>query len=77
MPGNQLIKKTTSLSTIPEGRGPEGRYPHLFPDGVVAEEAAHLTLGQCAARVGVLVAREQVHTKVFEDTTVECPMRQI
>lgn len=50
-------------------------YPHLFPDGVVAEETAHLTLGQCAARVGVLVAREQVHTQALKDTAVECPRR--
>lgn len=42
----------------------------------MAEEAAHLTLSQCAACVGVLVAREQVHTKVLKDTAVECPVRK-
>ena len=69
------MTKTASLSAVPEGHAPEGKYPHLFPDGVVAEEAAHLTLGQCAARVRVLVAREQVHTQVLKDAAVEGPTR--
>lgn len=47
--------------------------PHLLPDGVVAEEAAHLALGQCAARVGVLVAGKQVYAEASHDTAVECP----
>lgn len=56
---------------VPEvGRGAG---PHLLPDGVVAQEAAHLTLGQRAAGVGVLVAREQVHTEAPHDAAVEGP----
>ena len=58
---------------FPQGRGLRGQGPHLLPDGVVAEEAAHLALGQRAARVGVLVAREQVHAEGPHDTAVEHP----
>lgn len=39
----------------------------------MAQEAADLALGQRAAGVGVLVAREQVHAEAPHDTAVECP----
>lgn len=58
---------------FPQGCRPRGQGPHLLPDGVVAEEAAHLALGQRAARVGVLVAGKQVHAEGPHDTAVEHP----
>lgn len=34
---------------------------HLFPDVIVAKEAAHLSFGQSAPRKGVIVTREEVY----------------
>ena len=45
--------------------------PHLLPDEVVAEEAAHLPLGQGASGVGVEVARQQVHAQQLNVTAVQ------
>lgn len=44
---------------------------HLLPDVVVAEEAAHLPLGQGTPRKGVMVARQEVHAQELDVTAVQ------
>ncbi len=45
---------------------------HLLPDEEVAEEAAHLSFGQCASRKRVIVAWQQVDTQDLNVTAVQC-----
>lgn len=44
---------------------------HLLPDEEVAEEAAHLSFGQCASRERVIVARQEVDTQDLNVTAVQ------
>lgn len=50
--------------------------PHLLPNVVVAEEAADLSLGQCAPGDRVVVPGEEVDTQDLDITAIESSTRR-